>query len=106
MGEMPPEVQGREPAWLVAAADQRLAYIKEQGAAAFSGLAIVMTPLTTPASESPKDQFEWEHTCDNCKLPFPLTDTHVIGSVMRQIDEDTPVYFIFGACKPCMHLDG
>lgn len=93
----------REPAWLTAAADQRLALADESvGSTAFiKGLTVIMMTLTDPADESPEAFARWDKSCDNCGkyLPDLLVNAHIERSLY-----DKPVVIVLGACADCWEL--
>lgn len=93
-----------EPAWLQAAVDQRLAFMREKMGPLGLALikvqhaALLMTPLTEPADETQLAMDHWENSCDNCKkfVPKGLWT----GSVQRDL-EGIQVVITFGACSKC-----
>jgi len=89
-----------EPAWLVAAVDQRLALMREMiPLEAIGEHTIIVTPLAEPPENaSARDIKRWENACDNCgqyrrnlKVYSTKRDLHGI-----------PVEFTFGACERCL----
>lgn len=96
-----------EPGWLLAAADQRLAELKQAMPVAVArelmgGVDLLMTPLTEPAEGSSKiRQQMWEHTCDHCGK-YLLVGLY-IGHVLRQWD-GLPIQIHFGACGDCLEV--
>lgn len=94
-----------EPPWLLAKADQRIAFMKEQMGTIGMALlrkqsAFIMTPLTEPAEHAtPLEMKRWEHTCDNCGAYVP--DTMWTGTTVRYLDFGIKVTITFGACPRC-----
>jgi hypothetical protein len=96
----------REPAWLVAMADQRLALMAEKVSASslkLYGPEIIMTPLTEPAENaSNMERTRWERSCDNCGR-YCKKGTFITGHVMRQLHGHA-VLMTFGMCPECKEL--
>jgi hypothetical protein len=92
----------REPAWLTAMLDQRLALIKEtveDPNTAFGLMNMVMTPLTEPREGATQEEYErWDQTCDNCGAYVP--GELFTGHVVRFLDA-VQVIVSFGVCTPC-----
>lgn len=92
-----------EPAWLTAAADQRVAFMAETlgpGVAFLKGYNVVVTPLTEPDPGCQTQQ--WDKTCDNCGRYCP--DGLVANSVQRDLN-GVKIQVVFGACSRCMGGD-
>ena len=95
----------REPAWLTAAADQRIARFNEAlgGADFFMKFDILQMTLTEP-DESAEGQAafdRWDHSCDNCGKYMPK------GLVCRTIErqlEGVKAVITVGACPLCWEL--
>lgn len=96
----------QEPPWLIAKADQRIAFMKDQ--LGEIGMALmrkqshgfIMTPLTEPAEDAtPMEMKRWEHSCDNCGTYCP--DTMWTGAVQRELSFGIRVTITFGACPRC-----
>jgi hypothetical protein len=98
-----PLTKEQQPAWLVAAVDQRLAFMKDKmgpGGLAFAlKTGLVMTMLTEPDEHASAAQRKrWEHSCDNCGKHCP----HDIESAHVMLDVDGgKVVITFGACREC-----
>lgn len=93
-----------EPAWLTAAADQRIALMAdilgEPGKTGLKTYGMVMTTLTEPEEgASPEQMKRWEFTCDNCNRYCPTT---MVSSHVRRDIGGTPVSVVFGACPRCL----
>lgn len=107
----------REPAWLTAKVDQRLAFMAEQFGAVGSTDEMIeaffkaqpttlMTPLTEPPENAGQEQFEiWDKSCDNCGKWCP--NTLSTGHTSRT-KWGTQIIFMFGVCPRCKaaHPDG
>lgn len=95
----------KEPAWLLAKVDQRLALMKQVLAPAereLTNYGVIMTPLTEPREgATAKEMAHWDNACDNCDRYVP--DTIVTGSVIRRLF-GLKVNITFGACPECMAL--
>jgi hypothetical protein len=93
----------KEPAWLLAKVDQRLALMREKlgdEGITLLGLAdVVITPLTEPPENATQQQIAtWDKSCDNCGRLCPTR--LVTGQVVRMLDK-IQVTFFFGACPRC-----
>lgn len=89
-----------EPAWLIAAADQRLALLKEAHATGMLPKTdIILMMLTEPADgATPAEQEKWDSSCDNCNES--PEDGLYTGSF--EIDfKGIMVIINFGTCKNC-----
>jgi hypothetical protein len=94
----------REPAWLVAAVDQRLALLMEKLDGTMpEGVQVLMTPLTEPEEFATKLDMEfWDKSCDHCRKHCP--GFLLTGNVVREAF-GLPVNITFGACRACMEAD-
>ena len=91
-----------EPAWLTAAADQRVALMADvmvPGALVTKpNVSIIMTTLTEPKGEGKAAYEYWDKSCDNCGKHCPQTLTP--GHVKREM-HGLEVVITFGACPAC-----
>ena len=99
---MPTASEG--PAWLSAAVDQRIAFMKHMmGGSLPQGQQIIMTTLTEPSAgeNATKADFErWERTCDHCgRYCRPLEDFYT-GHSDETVDGQR-VMITFGCCPEC-----
>lgn len=87
----------REPAWLKAAIDKRVAPFSE-----IPGLAhwpLVLTTLTEPDEDaSEEERARWERTCDRCGKHCP--NVFYTGTATR-IVQGVDVIVTFGMCVQC-----
>jgi hypothetical protein len=96
--------QIKEPPWLTAAVDERLALMQEKTGgikrlAEASGGVIVMTFLTEPREHATSAEIRrWEHSCDNCQK-HSVTENR--GGYTERLVDDIRVVFSFGACEKC-----
>jgi hypothetical protein len=92
----------REPAWLTAMIDQRMALMEEHlGNPANVPANVVMTPLTEPEEDATNaDRERWERTCDNCGTYCDNDTPFYTGSTVR-MRGNVQVIFMFGVCAPC-----
>lgn len=96
------------PPWAVAAADQRIAFMRETMGnvdAKAAGYDNVVVPLKEPdtGEETTPQQFEyWERTCDRCGVYVPDASRlkFYIGYIQRQAF-NVNVTIVFGACENC-----
>lgn len=89
----------KEPSWLTARADQRLALMLEKAGDNFPHGALVTTPLTEP---EPGGDFErWDRSCDNCGKYVAEGELLWTGSVFRVTPKGSQVIINFGACADC-----
>lgn len=106
----------KEPAWLSAKIDQRLAMMadvitSESGTTDAemtellkSQLTVMMTPLTEPAEGATiADMQRWERECDNCGAYSPPGTMFFTGHASRTKWE-TQIVFMFGMCGTCKEL--
>ena len=89
----------REPAWLTAKADQRLAMMIDATGDNFPQDAIVTTPLTEP--EPGQEWEQWDRGCDNCGVYVPEGQLLWTGHVLRITPKGSRVIINFGACAAC-----
>ena len=89
----------REPSWLTAAADQRVAKMKDVAGNMITGYDVIMMMLTEPPEwATPTEAAAWEHECDNCRTSErPL----ITGNVERTARKKR-VFIVFGACRLCL----
>lgn len=95
-----------EPAWLTAAADQRLALMAEKlgetgpaGIAMLAGYEVIMTTLSEPDEGSSVPEIAyWHQSCEHCGAFCP--EDLVCGHVERQLFGRT-VLVVYGACPTC-----
>lgn len=93
----------REPGWLTAAADQRLALMQETvpPEVLAEDAPIVMAMLTEPSDDLDRQERErWERTCDNCGAYTPEGQVFYTGHVTRYLF-GAPVMITYGACFRC-----
>jgi hypothetical protein len=90
----------REPAWLTAAVDQRLAMMFEiMDASLLDDLTILFTFLTEPVEGAgPLEMAYWEHACDNCGK---FSKDEVLTGTVERVFEGHKVLVQFGACPTC-----
>lgn len=90
-------VESINPAWLMAAIDQRIAKVDE---ALGSNIpeAIVMTMLTEPEGDNSE---RWERTCDNCGTFVPEGTEFFTGTVSGKLRTGMPIVITFGSCRAC-----
>lgn len=98
----------REPSWLTAAADQRLAKMRSHGVQNdVKGMAkkpLISTPLTEPVAGATHEQYErWDRSCDNCGTFVPIGTNLYTGHVFRDLD-GLQVVVTFGMCADCKKL--
>jgi hypothetical protein len=96
--------KAEEPAWLVAAVDQRVALMKDHiPPAAFGGYDVVETMLTEPPEGASKETFRrWDESCDHCGTYLP--GGLYFGVSKRDIGGHT-VSITFAACARCLNLN-
>lgn len=94
----------KEPPWLLAKVDQRVAEMKDaiSSSKAFEilGADMLVMPLSEPREGATRQQMQmWEKTCDNCEkyCPGGLNT----GFVRREWDGH-PLQIFFGACPRCL----
>jgi hypothetical protein len=95
----------KEPAWLTAAIDQRLALMVEvMGPSTFplaKNYGVMLTPLTEPEEDATQAEMDrWDRTCDNCGKDCTGLEFFA-GSAMRSAF-GTNVCFTFGVCAECV----
>jgi len=105
MTDLPDGQYVREPAWLTAKIDQRIAMMKDVLGPAVEGFAdynVVMTPLTEPPEGASEVAVAmWDGSCDNCGRFCPtLLWT---GKSEREV-AGVRVVITFGACPQCSGL--
>lgn len=90
----------REPAWLTAAVDQRLAMMFEiVDPSVLDKGTVLFAFLTEPAEGAGPLEFGyWEHACDNCGR---YSKDDVLTGTVERMFEDTKVLVQFGACPTC-----
>jgi hypothetical protein len=89
----------KEPAWITAKVDQRLALMAEAGIDAFKDTELVMTPLAEPSKGCTDAEYRrWDRTCDNCGAYCPRQ--FFTGHVVRRW-RGVQVIFSFGVCLGC-----
>ena len=100
MGEL-----AKEPAWLVAMIDQRLALMEDHiGNTADVPANVVMTPLSEPEHEMGSEEFErWDRTCDHCGRYCPEPEQFYTGHSVR-VRGQVQVIFNFGVCPTCREI--
>jgi hypothetical protein len=90
----------REPAWVTALADQRVAEIAARTTPALlATYAVVLSPLVDMPDGADVDR--WERTCDNCGTFVPEGPTFNAGMVQREA-HGKQVILSYGACDPCL----
>jgi hypothetical protein len=98
----------REPTWLIAMVDQKLALMEDILGAALhaqrdseiADYAVILTPLTEPEEgSSAQEMARWERTCDNCSAFCPGLNFWT-GHVVRDF-HGRQVIFTFGTCSKC-----
>lgn len=108
MAEPPPPpgfARHPAPAWLVAAVEQRVAFLVEQmGGRLPPGYPVVLTMLTEPPEGATDAERErWERICDHCGVWVPPDRELVTGSVGRRRGP-TLVEITYGACPACARM--
>lgn len=91
----------KEPPWLQAKVDQRIALMKEKLGNLPQALdvGIIMMPLTEPTEHAtPDEMLAWERSCDNC-LVFCAGDFYT-GHVSRNWGGQQ-IVITFGVCPVC-----
>lgn len=95
----------REPAWLTAKADQRLALMASGHTPVQISkvtASIIMLFLSEPPPDStPADYATWERSCDNCGRFCP--GTFYTGVVKREL-HGMEVVITYGVCPDCKDL--
>lgn len=91
----------KEPAWLTALVDQRMALIEHKASPLIDSTApsIVMTSLTEPEEDTRLALDHWEQSCDNCKAYRP-NGIHS-GTITRYTKAGVQVIITFGVCAEC-----
>lgn len=89
-----------EPAWLVAALDQKVALIQEQMSPFDLPAPIVLTHLSEP-EDTGISAAEWERTCDNCGAYCPPGAGFYLGQAVRYLGS-TQVLISYGSCPTCV----
>jgi hypothetical protein len=96
----------REPAWLTAAVDQRvalLAHLLDAEIRKMAKVTVIMLQLTEPPMFATAAQImAWDHACDNCSKPCPTDQDLLMGNVERTYKDSVKVVITFGACLDCM----
>ena len=93
----------REPAWLTAKVDQKIALVKVPmlNAARATQAGFVMTFLDEGhAHMTDEEREQWERTCDRCHTYVPDDGEFYTGHVVRDV-EGQQVVMAFGVCGPC-----
>ena len=98
-------VLDKQPAWLTAAIDQRLALVLDnlRGFVADGVPTIVYTPLTEAEDETSEAHALWDKSCDNCRkfMGDQLVHGH---SQYKRNSLNVLVVITFGACRDCLEL--
>lgn len=98
----------KEPPWLIAMVDQKLALMEDVLGAALDAqrddvvadYAVIISPLAEPEEgASAQEMARWERTCDNCATFCPGLNFWT-GHVVRDF-HGRQVIFTFGACSKC-----
>ncbi len=97
-----PQPLTKEPPWLTAMADQRLAQfnaaVPKLVVGDLAGAEVVMFTLTDPSADTERAVDRWNNSCDNCGEHCP--DTLLTGHVGRAY-QGKDVVITFGACPDC-----
>ena len=96
----------REPAWLVAKVDQRLALMQQAtggpGLFELDDKTVVLLTLTEPGpGATPADFERWDKTCDNCGHYCP--SSLYTGHVTREWGKIQAI-ITFGVCPSCKEV--
>lgn len=88
------------PAWLVAAADQRVTLIERQDLPVGG---VILTPLKEPGPNATLEELaKWERSCDACGAD--CTDALFwTGRLMRSTSKDQQVIMTYGVCEAHHH---
>jgi hypothetical protein len=95
----------REPSWLLAKIDQRVAMFADKVPAdVVTSYGVVLTPLTEPDDGATREEvLRWDRTCDNCGAFVPRGRTFYTGHAGRML-HGVQVVITYGACPGCMQL--
>lgn len=87
----------KEPAWLTAAADQKVAQLAELVPGGVAAGHVMVALLTEPDRDG-DDWDDWSISCDNCGKVCP--DDLLTGTLTRQL-HGQKVTLAFGSCPEC-----
>lgn len=90
-----------QPAWLVAAVDQRLALMLDHlpPLTRPGPGTVIMTPLSEPNENATAEEWaRWERTCDRCHTYVPDDEPFYTGHVQREHRDGFTVVVMFGVC--------
>ena len=96
----------REPAWLTAKADQRLALMADglKDVKIEDVNTVLMTPLTEPPENATALEIKvWDRSCDNCNLYVMANSPFYTGAVKREL-HGLEVILTYGVCSSCKDL--
>jgi hypothetical protein len=97
--------QYKEPAWLLAKTDQKLADMRDNLTAdRLAGFKAVLIPLFDPApGVDDTGGGRWDRTCDNCGKYCPDGTPYFVGQTKREMHGKS-VFLTFGACSECIGI--
>ena len=107
MSETMERDEEKEPPWLTAMIDQRMALMEQELGPAVDGLqsyGVVLTLLTEPPEGSSHAVAErWERSCDRCGLYCPDDAEFYTGHATRELG-GAKVMVAFGMCPACRRV--